>query len=68
MKVNALSRTPGTSSLLFCLGLFFTALFISVFACSAIYYAVRPDNGNSNKEIVKQPVVKQQPVLASIMK
>lgn len=68
MKVNTFSRTPGTSSFLFCIGLFFTALFISVFACSAIYYAVRADRGDSNKEMVKQPVVKQQPILASILK
>ena len=67
MKINTLSRTPGTSPMLFCIGMFFTALFVAVFACSAIYYAVRPDDG-SNKEVIKQPVVNQQPVLASIMK
>ena len=68
MKVNTFSRTTGTASFLFCIGMFFVALFISVFACSAIYYALRTDNTGANKEIVKQPVVKQQPVLASIMK
>ena len=68
MKVNTFSRTTGTSSFLFCIGMFFAALFISVFACSAIYYAVHTDSTDVNKEMVKQPAVKQQPVLASIMK
>lgn len=67
MKGNTLSRTPGTTSFLFCIGMFFAALFISVFACSAIYYAVRTDDTNIDKQIVTQPVA-QQPVLASIMK
>lgn len=67
MKVNTFSRTPGTTSFLFCIGMFFTALFISVFACSAIYYAVRTDDTNTDKQIVTQPVAKQ-PVLASVMK
>ena len=67
MKVNTFSRTPGTTSFLFCIGMFFAALFISVFACSAIYYAVRTDNANMDKQIVKQSVA-QQPMLASILK
>lgn len=68
MKISNLSRNSGSSPLLFCLGMFFVALFFSVFVCSAIYYAVRTDNSAPKEQLVKQPAKKQDPVLASIMK
>lgn len=69
MKISNLSGTKRTSPFLFCIGMFFVALFFSVFVCSAIYYAVNTDGLGSNKEqLVKQPSTMHQPVLASIMK
>ena len=68
MKIHTLSRTSGKSPLLFCLGMFFVALFFSVFVCSAIYYALDTNKGGTKEQLVKQPAKKQDPVLASIMK
>ena len=67
MKINKMPLAGGKSPLLFCLGMFFVALFFSVSVCSAIYYVMRTDGGAS-KELVKQPVDHNPAVFASIVK
>lgn len=69
MKISNLSSATRTSPFLFCIGMFFVALFFSVFVCSAIYYAVRTDGvSTKTQQLVQQPSGAQQPALASIIK
>lgn len=37
-----LSAIGGYQSFLFCIGMYFVALFFSIFICSAIFYAINP--------------------------
>ena len=49
MKRNTLSPIGGIQSFLFCIGMYFVALFFSIFICSAIFYAVNPKSSNVAK-------------------
>jgi hypothetical protein len=60
---STLSAIGGWNSLFFCLGMYFVALFFSIFVCSSIFYIV-----NSNKSS-KAPLAEKASVkieLASI--
>jgi hypothetical protein len=59
---STLSAIGGWNSLFFCVGMYFVALFFSIFVCSSIFYIV-----NSNKaktSLADKPAVKTE--LASI--
>ena len=61
---STLSAIGGWNSLFFCLGMYFVALFFSIFVCSSIFYIV-----NSNKQSSKTAFGEKTPVkteLASI--
>jgi hypothetical protein len=45
---STLSAIGGWNSFFFCVGMYFVALFFSIFVCSSIFYIV-----NSNKQAVK---------------
>ena len=45
---STLSAIGGWNSFFFCLGMYFVALFFSIFVCSSIFYIV-----NSNKQVAK---------------
>ena len=41
---STFSAIGGYQPFLFCIGMYFVALFFSIFICSAIFYAVNPKN------------------------
>lgn len=44
---STFSAIGGYQPFLFCIGMYFVALFFSIFICSAIFYAVNPKKNNS---------------------
>jgi len=50
---STLSAIGGWNSFFFCVGMYFVALFFSIFVCSSIFYIV-----NSNKAVKSTLVVK----------
>lgn len=54
-RKTTLSAIGGYQPLLFAVGMYFVALFFSIFICSAIFYAVNP----------RKPVAQDAPVMAS---
>ncbi|MFM9909324.1 MAG: hypothetical protein ACKVOW_08245 [Chitinophagaceae bacterium] len=45
-RKTTFSAIGGYQPFLFCIGMYFVALFFSIFICSAIFYAVNPKKGN----------------------
>ena len=43
-RKSTFSAIGGFQPFLFCIGMYFVALFFSIFICSAIFYAVNPKN------------------------
>jgi hypothetical protein len=60
---STLSAIGGWNSLFFCLGMYFVALFFSIFVCSSIFYIVN-SNKPSKASFVEKTTVKTE--LASI--
>ncbi len=44
---STFSAIGGYQPFLFCIGMYFVALFFSIFICSAIFYAVNPKKSNN---------------------
>jgi len=72
---NTLSAIGGYQPFLFCIGMYFVALFFSIFICSAIFYAINPRKSIANAGTVanvtaeKTVAVNQsQPVLLTVTK
>jgi hypothetical protein len=61
---TTLSAIGGWQSFLFCVGMYFVALFFSIFVCSSIFYVVNSKTP-AKQNITEKSVAKQQ-VLASI--
>ena len=55
-RKSTFSAIGGYQPFLFCIGMYFVALFFSIFICSAIFYAVNPggDLTESNSIVVKK--------------
>jgi hypothetical protein len=54
-RKSTFSAIGGYQPFLFCIGMYFVALFFSIFICSAIFYAVNPkddvsQSGTTNTE------------------
>lgn len=71
-RKSTFSAIGGYQPFLFCIGMYFVALFFSIFICSAIFYAVNPkksiaktDNNNTQKTAM---VSSATPVLLSVAK
>ena len=47
-RKSTFSAIGGYQPFLFCVGMYFVALFFSIFICSAIFYAVNPKSEVSN--------------------
>jgi hypothetical protein len=47
-RKSTFSAIGGYQPFLFCIGMYFVALFFSIFICSAIFYAVNPKTEISN--------------------
>lgn len=45
-RKTTFSAIGGYQPFLFCIGMYFVALFFSIFICSAIFYAVNPRKSN----------------------
>lgn len=45
-RKSTFSAIGGYQPFLFCIGMYFVALFFSIFICSAIFYAVNPKKNN----------------------
>jgi hypothetical protein len=60
-RKTTLAAIGGYQPFLFCIGMYFVALFFSIFICSAIFYAFYPkkaiakDAGASHKTAVVEP-------------
>jgi len=46
-RKSTFSAIGGYQPFLFCIGMYFVALFFSIFICSAVFYAVNPKKNNS---------------------
>lgn len=71
-RKSTFSAIGGYQPFLFCIGMYFVALFFSIFICSAIFYAINPkkaiakvDNTASEKTAL---VSSGKPVLLSVAK
>lgn len=51
MSRKSLSPIGGLQPFLFCIGMYFVALFLSIFVCSSIFYAMNP-----KKSVAKENV------------
>lgn len=60
-RKTTLAAIGGYQPFLFCIGMYFVALFFSIFICSAIFYAFYPkkaiakDAGASHKTAIVEP-------------
>jgi hypothetical protein len=45
-RKTTFSAIGGYQPFLFCIGMYFVALFFSIFVCSAIFYAINPRKSN----------------------
>lgn len=71
-RKSTFTAIGGYQPFLFCIGMYFVALFFSIFICSAIFYAINPKKpiaktGNSNSEKTAM-VTSGKPVLLSVAK
>lgn len=46
---KTISPIGGLQSFLFCIGMYFVALFFSIFVCSSIFYAINPKKSVSRE-------------------
>lgn len=53
---STLAAIGGYQPFLFCIGMYFVALFFSIFICSSIFYAINP-----KKSVVKSDSKNSQP-------
>ena len=53
MKPQNFSAIGGWQSLMFCAGMYFVALFFSIFICSSIFYAVNANSKGAKNNIAK---------------
>lgn len=59
-RKSTFSAIGGYQPFLFCIGMYFVALFFSIFICSAIFYAVNPKS-----EVTKDAVEKTAMISSS---
>ena len=58
-RKSTFSAIGGYQPFLFCVGMYFVALFFSIFICSAIFYAVNPkaDMATGNSVATEKPAM-----------
>ncbi len=54
-RKSTFSAIGGYQPFLFCIGMYFVALFFSIFICSAIFYAVNPKTNLVKNETTTAP-------------
>lgn len=70
-RKSTFSAIGGYQPFLFCIGMYFVALFFSIFICSAIFYAVNPKKSIAKTENASEKtamVSSAKPVLLSVAK
>ena len=70
-RKSTFSAIGGYQPFLFCIGMYFVALFFSIFICSAIFYAINPKKSiaKADQKSEKTAMVNSaQPVLLSVAK
>lgn len=71
-RKSTFSAIGGYQPFLFCIGMYFVALFFSIFICSAIFYAINPKRSvakATNTDTEKTAMVRNgKPVLLSVAK
>lgn len=71
-RKSTFSAIGGYQPFLFCIGMYFVALFFSIFICSAIFYAINPKKAIAkadNKSVEKTAMLSTaKPVLLSVAK
>ncbi|MBC7848123.1 MAG: hypothetical protein H7Y31_00235 [Chitinophagaceae bacterium] len=69
-RKTTFSAIGGYQPFLFCIGMYFVALFFSIFICSAIFYAVNPKKSNlageSNRASQKTAMISSQQVVMTV--
>ena len=63
-RKSTFSAIGGYQPLLFCVGMYFVALFFSIFICSAVFYAISPNGAvvkNSQPAKIKTAMVSTSP-------
>jgi hypothetical protein len=56
MKSRNFSAIGGWHSLMFCVGMYFVALFFSIFVCSSVFYALNVKSGNGKAVVMEKAV------------
>jgi hypothetical protein len=70
-RKSTFSAIGGYQPFLFCIGMYFVALFFSIFICSAIFYAINPKKSvakTDNNSAKTAMVSSAKPVLLSVAK
>ena len=70
-RKSTFSAIGGYQPFLFCIGMYFVALFFSIFICSAIFYAINPKKTivkNENSSDKTAMITSSKPVLLSVPK
>lgn len=70
-RKSTFSAIGGYQPFLFCIGMYFVALFFSIFICSAIFYAINPKKSIAKTENMNEKTAMigtAKPVLLSVAK
>jgi hypothetical protein len=67
-RKSTFSAIGGYQPFLFCIGMYFVALFFSIFICSAIFYAVNPKSEISadNTGVAKTAMIPAKQVMLTV--
>jgi hypothetical protein len=67
-RKSTFSAIGGYQPFLFCIGMYFVALFFSIFICSAIFYAVNPKSeiAADNTGVAKTAMIPAKQVMLTV--
>lgn len=67
MTRKTLSPIGGLQPFLFCIGMYFVALFFSIFICSSVFYAINPKKDTNRQTMAGlRPMLHDKHVYASV--
>lgn len=65
MSGKTISPIGGLQPFLFCAGMYFVALFFSIFVCSSVFYAINPKKGATKEATAEvKPVAQDKKMYA----
>lgn len=56
---KTISPIGGLQPFLFCIGMYFVALFFSIFVCSSVFYAINPKKSTAKEATVEVKPIEQ---------